>query len=78
MAEQLRRWTSDLMVALRAGLSSGTGFFFFFMMMMEQRAGMSAVNVGASRLYVHQFRGSELVLGFSSVHTTSAHSAAIP
>ena len=52
MAERIRRWTSYLMVALRAGLNPGTGDF--FMMMVERRAkrerrrvGMSAANVGA-------------------------------
>ena len=46
MAEWLRRWTDNLMVALRVGSIPGTGdsFFvlFFMMMMVERRAAAQA------------------------------------
>ena len=48
MAEWLRRWTNNLIGALRVDSIPGTGDFFFMMMMMIERR---AENVGASNIY---------------------------
>ena len=63
MAEWLRRWTDNLMVALRVGSIPGTGDSFFVLFFYDddggatrsgagererRRAGMSAANAGAS------------------------------
>ena len=53
MAGWLRRWTSDLIWALRADSIPGVGNFFlkFHDDSGASRAGMSAANVGASIRY---------------------------